>query len=62
MITGAAAGNPNVKALMIFIAAFAPEAGEPVAAFLEQYPSLLGSGLVADAVVKLIEQAAKAVR
>ena len=43
VITGAAAGNPNVKAL-VYIAAFAPEAGEPVAAFLEQYPSLLGSG------------------
>lgn len=47
VITGAASGNPNVKAL-IYIAAFAPEAGEPVAAFLEQYPSLLGSGTVAD--------------
>src|SRR5262245_11436428 len=47
VITGAAAGNPNVKAL-IYIAAFAPEAGEAVAAFLEQYPSLLGSGTVAD--------------
>jgi pimeloyl-ACP methyl ester carboxylesterase len=46
--TGAAAGNPNVKAL-VYIAAFAPEAGEPVAAFLEQYPSLLGTGLVPDA-------------
>src|SRR5215471_7106430 len=34
VITGAAAGIPNVKAL-IYIAAFAPEAGEPVAAFLE---------------------------
>jgi pimeloyl-ACP methyl ester carboxylesterase len=48
VITGAAAGNPNVKAL-VYIAAFAPEAGEAVAAFLEQYPSLLGSGTVADA-------------
>jgi pimeloyl-ACP methyl ester carboxylesterase len=47
VITGAAEGNPNVKAL-VYIAAFAPEAGEPVAAFLEQYPSLLGSGTVAD--------------
>ncbi|HET9224482.1 MAG TPA: alpha/beta hydrolase, partial [Roseiflexaceae bacterium] len=47
VITGAAAGNPNVKAL-VYIAAFAPEAGEAVAAFLEQYPSLLGSGVVAD--------------
>ena len=47
VISGAAEGNPNVKAL-IYIAAFAPEAGEAVAAFLEQYPSLLGSGTVAD--------------
>jgi pimeloyl-ACP methyl ester carboxylesterase len=47
VITGAAEGNPNVKAL-VFIAAFAPEAGEAVAAFLEQYPSLIGSGTVAD--------------
>jgi pimeloyl-ACP methyl ester carboxylesterase len=48
VITGAAAGNSNVKAL-VYIAAFAPEAGEPVGAFLEQYPSLLGTGLVPDA-------------
>src|SRR3977135_2175866 len=31
VISGAAAGNPNVKAL-VYIAAFAPEAGGPVAA------------------------------
>ena len=48
VITGAAAGNTNVKAL-VYLAAFAPEVGEPVAAFLEQYPSLLGTGLVPDA-------------
>jgi pimeloyl-ACP methyl ester carboxylesterase len=48
VITGAAAGNTNVKAL-VYIAAFGPEAGEPVGAFLEQYPSLLGTGLVPDA-------------
>ncbi len=48
VISGAAASNPNVKAL-VYMAAFAPEAGEAVAAFVEQYPSLLGSGLVADA-------------
>jgi pimeloyl-ACP methyl ester carboxylesterase len=47
VITGAAAGIPNVKAL-VYIAAFAPEPGEAVATFLEQYPSLLGSGTVAD--------------
>jgi len=44
VISGAAAGIPNVKAL-VYMAAFAPEAGEAVAAFLEQYPSLLGSGV-----------------
>ena len=48
VITGAAAGNANVKAL-VYIAAFAPEAGEPVGAFLEKYPSDLGTALVPDA-------------
>jgi pimeloyl-ACP methyl ester carboxylesterase len=58
VITGAAVGNPNVKAL-IFIAAFAPEPGEEVAAFLEQYPSLLGSGTVADSAGFLFVDRAK---
>ncbi len=44
VITGAAAGNPNVKAL-VYIAAFAPDAGEPVGAFLGKYPSALGAAL-----------------
>ncbi|TIP90897.1 MAG: alpha/beta hydrolase, partial [Mesorhizobium sp.] len=35
VITGAAAGSANVKAL-VYIAAFAPEAGEPIGAFLEK--------------------------
>jgi pimeloyl-ACP methyl ester carboxylesterase len=48
VISGAAAGNPNVRAL-VYIAAFAPEAGEPVGAFLEKYPSDLGTALVPDA-------------
>ncbi|RWK68344.1 alpha/beta hydrolase [Mesorhizobium sp.] len=48
VITGAAAGNANVKAL-VYIAAFAPEAGEPIGAFLEKYPSALGSALRPDA-------------
>jgi pimeloyl-ACP methyl ester carboxylesterase len=48
VISGAAAGNANVKAL-VFIAAFAPDAGEPVGAFNEQYPSDLGTALVPDA-------------
>src|SRR5512132_1238748 len=47
VITGAAAGIPNVKAL-VYIAAFAPEPGEAVAAFLEQYPTLLDTGTVTD--------------
>ena len=42
VITGAAAGDPNVKAL-VFLAAIAPDAGEPVAAFLDKYPTDLGS-------------------
>jgi pimeloyl-ACP methyl ester carboxylesterase len=41
VITGAAAGNPNVKAL-VYLAAIVPDAGEPVAAFLDKYPTDLG--------------------
>jgi pimeloyl-ACP methyl ester carboxylesterase len=48
VITGAAAGNANVKAL-VFIAAFAPDANEPVGAFTEKYPSDLGAALAPDA-------------
>lgn len=48
VITGAAAGNANVKAL-VYLAAFAPEAGEPIGAFLEKYPSALGAALRPDA-------------
>jgi pimeloyl-ACP methyl ester carboxylesterase len=48
VITEAAAGNPNVKAL-VYIAAFAPEAGEPIGAFGEKYPTQLGAGLRPDA-------------
>jgi pimeloyl-ACP methyl ester carboxylesterase len=48
VMTGAAAGNPNVKAL-VFLAAFAPEPGEPVAAFGKQYPIDLDTALVPDA-------------
>ena len=47
VITGAAAGNPNVKAL-VYIAAFAPDAGEPIGAFFEKYPSALGAALRPD--------------
>ncbi len=47
VITGAAAGSANVKAL-VYIAAFAPEAGEPVGAFGEKYPVDLNSALKPD--------------
>ena len=47
VITGAAASNANVKAL-VYIAAFAPDVGEPVGAFLRKYPSPLVSSLVPD--------------
>jgi pimeloyl-ACP methyl ester carboxylesterase len=48
VITGAAAGNENVRAL-VYIAAFAPDAGETVSAFNVQYPSALGAALRPDA-------------
>ena len=48
VITGAAAGNPNVSAL-VYLAAFAPDANEPVAAFNDKYPSSLGAALRPDA-------------
>ena len=48
VITGAAAGNANVKAL-VFLAAFAPEAGEAVGAFGAKYPAPLGQALKPDA-------------
>ena len=48
VVTGAAAGNANVSAL-VFIAAFAPDANEAVGAFNEKYPSALAAALVPDA-------------
>lgn len=48
VITGAATGNANVKAL-VYIAAFAPDAGEPIGAFNEKYPAALGQALRPDA-------------
>lgn len=48
VITEAAAGNPNVKAL-VYIAAFAPDSGEPIGAFGEKYPAPLGPALKPDA-------------
>jgi len=47
VITEAAAGNANVKAL-VYLAAFAPEAGEAIAAFGKQYPSPLDTALKPD--------------
>ena len=47
VITGAAAGNSNVKAL-VYLAAFAPEGGEPIGAFGEKYPVDLSSALKPD--------------
>jgi pimeloyl-ACP methyl ester carboxylesterase len=48
VITGAAAGSARVKAL-VYIAAFAPEANEPIGAFGEKYPNQLGAALRPDA-------------
>ncbi len=48
VITGATTGNPNVTAL-VYVAAFGPDAGEPIGAFLEKYPTELGASLRPDA-------------
>jgi len=48
VISGAASGNPNVKAL-VYLAAFAPEANEPVGPLTEKYPTALGKALRPDA-------------
>lgn len=49
VITGAAAGNRNVKAL-VYVAAFAPDSGEALGGLLQRYPDLgLGKALVPDA-------------
>jgi len=49
VITGAAAGNPNVKAL-VYVAAFAPDAGEPLGSLQANYPAPpLATALVPDA-------------
>ena len=47
VITGAAAGSDKVKAL-VYVAAFGPEANEPVGAFGEKYPNDLGAALRPD--------------
>ncbi|HEX5690020.1 MAG TPA: alpha/beta hydrolase, partial [Roseiflexaceae bacterium] len=48
VITGAAAGNANVKAL-VYIAAFAPDVGEKLGELLAHYPTELGAALDFDA-------------
>ena len=47
IITGAAADSANVKAL-VYLAAFAPDGGEPIGAFNEKYPTALGTALAPD--------------
>src|SRR5256712_13426673 len=49
VITQAAAGSPNVKAL-VYVAAFAPDSNEALGALLQRYPDLgLGKALAPDA-------------
>lgn len=48
VITGAGVGATNVRAL-VYIAAFAPDAGDNLQALLEKYPSKIGAALVPDA-------------
>ena len=47
VITGAATGNPNVKAL-VYLAAFAPDANEPIGPLNDKYPTDLGKNLRPD--------------
>ena len=48
VITAAARGAANVKAL-VYIAAFGPDSGENLQALLQEYPSKIGAALVPDA-------------
>jgi len=48
VMSGAAAGSDKVDAL-VFVAAFGPDAGEPIGPLLEQYPSAIGAALRPDA-------------
>lgn len=48
VITGAGAGATNVRAL-VYVAAFAPDAGDNLQGLLGQYPSKIGTALVPDA-------------
>jgi pimeloyl-ACP methyl ester carboxylesterase len=47
VMTNAATGAPNVKAL-VYIAAFGPDENESVGPLLEKYPTKLGTALVPD--------------
>jgi pimeloyl-ACP methyl ester carboxylesterase len=47
VITGAAVDRPNVKAL-VYVAAFAPDAGENLGSLLQKYPSSIGAALRPD--------------
>ena len=58
VISAAASGAAQVTAL-VYIAAFAPDAGEPIGAFVERYPSDLGSAVVRDAAGYLYIDTAK---
>ena len=48
VITGAARNAANVRTL-VYVAAFAPDAGESLQALLQKYPSKIGAALVPDA-------------
>jgi pimeloyl-ACP methyl ester carboxylesterase len=59
VITGAAAGNPNVRAL-VYIAAYAPDVGEPIGALNALFPPTgLGTALTVDAAGFLFVDVAK---
>ena len=47
VISDVAANRPGIKAL-VYIAGFAPDAGEPVTAYGDKYPTRLGSALQTD--------------
>ena len=48
VMSGAAANNPNVKAL-VYVAAFAPDVGETLGPLLEKYPTKVGEAFRPDA-------------
>jgi pimeloyl-ACP methyl ester carboxylesterase len=59
VMTGAAAGNPNVRAL-VYIAAYAPDVGEPIGALNALFPPTgLGTALIVDAAGFLTVDVAK---